>query len=61
LENILNPKFATNTGASSNMFFPSFLQLEENLPEAHRQDEECNLNAANEWLNQLMKAAKANQ
>jgi hypothetical protein len=61
LENILNPKFATTSGGNSGSFFPMFLHLEENLPEAHNQDEECNLNAANEWLNSLLKAVKANE
>jgi len=56
LENILNPKFATTAAASSGGFFPMFLQLEESLPEARKQNDECNLNAASEWLNSLLKA-----
>ncbi len=59
LENILNPKFATSTGGGGGTFFTMFLNLDENRPEAKRQDEECNLNAASDWLNSLMKAAAA--
>ena len=57
LENILNPKFAVATSGNSGGFFPMFYHFEENLPEARKQGEGCNLNATSEWLNSLLNQA----
>ena len=54
----MNPKIAVTAAPAGNTFFPILANLEANLPEAGRPEPYCNLNAAGDWLNELMKAAR---
>lgn len=54
IENILNPKFATSGSSSASPFSVFFAHFDENLPEAQKHNDGCDLFTANDWLKTLL-------